>query len=403
MSKYKLLFQLIIQLLIIAILLLSITVQLKENTNDTKNENNEGKVENENVKIDDFFNKSLFERSLPFYNGQCELSDILKYEKYMNIPIKCNENNETNCFEMIKAGKAIEKHMKEVQTSNTNSIFLISLNKSTMLNSKIGTIYAAFLYSIASKRKLIINAAKDDLFFLRKEIIDSSLTDKRPNVDYFMPNLFSSCCANISSLFNVIEMEEGIWPQVPYLHPELGTRIIEIFGVNAAYYCLNYLFGEAFHTNANPESAKCKIPNDASDAGIVVMKGIGKVNKDDFVRRMKICSYDVENTLILEESTKSDVLTQYCNILTLVSPSATRIVYALGSLTGWLSLAMSGKKGSVVPIKYDSCFDLKLSQSGSIDHLFNPKKQFPYSTNNFFYVCGTNINEARFFKQYLLW
>ena len=426
-------FTVYIRLLLIFFFFVSAQLMLMDGTNK-KEKNNEYIVYKEYFDMNDlsnpneiFVNPAKYDLHFPLTNGTTKSDDVENAIKYLKLPTwskgynKCDSlNAEVSCFEVVRAANTIQNWEKSVKSKKT--IGQVYVNPSSNDNLKLGDmmsmLYHGLQIAIATNRKLVTDKDKYKPFNL-PDIIKQVNGKFNGNS---IPTDFHFGCADFSTRFSNIQFSEASWPQVLYTHHEIAPKMRESFGFHAAYFLGNFLFG----TLEKPKES-CFM-NNADD----IVEGwsfvyfyndmIGNpeaaINSSDFHFFLGRCGVEPstmslitnDNISQIKANTYKEIITYdnspeklYCALRKMTSSK--RIIHTFGSRLGFWATALQGSKGGFINTIDKICVNLTNSQQGSLWHTFCPAKlsNIVYRTNNWFYICGPNAQDAKMYIEYLLW
>lgn len=345
-------------------------------------------VSSDFISLRDFFPKNTT------LTEKIDLSQVLSAEKILNLPTwsqsyqNCNETTEISCVELIHAANLIDNYTK---TSSFLHNFILNLThfKSLKFDNVISAIYSSFLMSIATNRKFLVLTDSNDIFNIFPFLKEHSIKNLPQNIIHWANN-YSVACGNISHLHDIL-IDPIMWPQMPYIHPIVAPFLRKHFGYNAGYYVGNFLFSPLLSNLSN-----CSVSN---SYGIV-----RDMTSREFLQGVLDCDLNNKSTINQIVINSAVEITNKANLCFLKKAiSANNYFFSLGSQLGWFGMAMSGHKANAITLYERSCMKMSNSQCGSLYHVYNPKKKYHFSSNNDFYICGENWNDARLYKKFLLW
>lgn len=341
-----------------------------------------------------------FNKTLPFETEEYNEEEAKQAETFLHLPKwskqyrSCKEHPEISCFELIRAKNVIKGYLETVKQEQTTGFVKVNLITSPLFHCRISSIYAGFIVSMVTKRRLVI-ITDDNLPYLHESLRKVfSPPSYFPNqITFELPNNFSFSCFDLNTTEPVLELNACTWPQMSYIHPVMGPWLRESFGIHGAYYIGNFLFGVFNGINGCAETQ--------GQFMAVKYKGLNwSIKEKKLLERGQKCFNSLTPTVYEEKEIESSDK-QLCLMKQIIV--ADNVVFPFGSTTSWFAMAMKGKAESVVELDGKSCFKLRNSQSGSVYHIYNPRKKYHYSINNDFYVCGENLNDARMYERYLMW
>jgi hypothetical protein len=345
------------------------------------------------------FTAEDFNRSLPFDEGEYDDTLVQIATDYFHLPTwshaysGCRSHPEISCFELIRAYHTVHNYLAKYNTNELIGYVKARLSASAPLHCRMATFYNSFIVALFTGRRLIFETNETRSAWLRPEHRTRfSVPAGLPKRSRIIANNFTFTCEELMVRNQVIEIDSCMWPQISYLHNDLGGRLRSQFGFHAAYYLGNFLF------DIDPKN--CALLDDNVTVAVTHRGKEFQMDRRTFERKMIGCESE-RNLVFLEENEAENDEENLCKIRQMMS--ADKILYSFGAVIPWFAMAMQGRKGAVVDLDGDKCMEMRNSQSGSIIHTYNPRKFFHYSTNNDFLVCGPNFNHARFFMRYLLW
>ena len=364
----------------------------------------------------EFFIASDFNKTLPFENGEYEDEMVEMATSFFHLPasishnfVSCKESREYSCFELIRAYKATKEYINLYENEQTKGFVVAKLPSSYPLHCIMSSFYNAFLISMLTRRRLVLDTDEPNVIWLHSGIkplfepkvefqtLYENEVKKKGKSVFELPSNFSFACEETifsNNFHNILIVGPCMWPQISYIHPFLAPRLRATFGIHAAFYICNFLFNEF---NAMIDCNQLK----PGSVACVPFKGEKwEMNINNFRDKMSNC---IDNLTVefIEEKEEDSIENQICMMKKLVS--ADKIIYSFGSVLGWMSMAMQGNRGAAVDNNNNQCIEFRNSQSGSLVHLYKPDKKFHYSSNNDFLLCGSNYNDARMYERYMMW
>ena len=383
-----------------------------ENWNDTENDEF-------NIFYNEYNNSysNKLSMPLPLISKTVPTKDAQWAEKFLRLPVwssgynNCSsENSEVSCYELFRAAKAIEEWETMVKNKKTFGYVYVYV-KEEEFPDRLSMLYHGLQIAIITKRNLITNRAKYEPLEL-PSIIENAKGDED---GFKLITNYSFGCSDLSHKNPYLKFSNASWPQVLYTHNAIAPKLRESFGFHAAYFMGNYLFG----TSEIPKD-NCYFP-DSSD----IIEGwtftqenifLNPVNYYQFLPR---CGCDLDDSIIIVRNPVTDIhfinkhkyameisdspSDMVCGLRSLMSGK--RIIQTFGSRLGFWATAMQGSKGSFINVVDHICVNMTNSQQGSIWHTYFPydRDQLVYRSNNWFHICGPNIDDARLYIDYLLW
>jgi hypothetical protein len=347
----------------------------------------------ENFTIEDFH------RSLPYDDGEYDHDLVQTATQYFHLPNwsrsyeSCESHPEISCFELIRAYEIVTQYIAKYDSDELVGYVKANIRASAPLHCRLATFYNSFIVALFTHRRLVLYTNETASIWLRSEHRSRfSVPVDFPRRSHIIANNFTFTCEELMVPRRVLEIDSCMWPQISYLHNDLGVKVRAAFGFHAAYYLCNYLFDiNRQNCDLAPENVTAAVTH----------RGIEwTTDQRAFERKIVGCEGGFPLFFVHENESDNDE-TNLCKMQQMMS--ADKIAYSFGSVIPWFAMAMQGRKGAVVDLDGEKCMEMRNSQSGSIIHTYNPRKFFHYSTNNDFLVCGPNFNHARFFMRYLLW
>jgi hypothetical protein len=340
-----------------------------------------------------------FNRSLPYEDGEYDDSLVQVATDYFHLPTwsrsysDCRSHTELSCFELIRAYRTVDSYLAKYNTDELIGYVKAVVNTSTSLHCRMSLLYNSFMVALFTHRRLVIETNGASPGWLRAEHRSRfGMGVQVPRRSRIIPNNFTFACEELMVTSQVLDIGGCMWPQISYLHNDLGGLVRSHFGFHAAYYLCNFLF--------DIDRPKCDLIGDNLTVAVTHRGKEFQMDRGAFERKVIGCEGG-RDLAYIEENEADDDGENLCKMRQMIS--ADKIVYSFGAVVPWFAMAMQGRKGAVVDLDGEKCMEMRNSQSGSVIHTYNPRKFFHYSTNNDFLVCGPNFNHARFFMRYLLW
>jgi len=331
----------------------------------------------------EIINECIVDDNVESENGDFRVvseDDVMKASVFLHFGHKmknCSNESEVSCERTVISYEFLKDYVNGLGKGIFKNYLRVVLLDNMSVACKMSMIYCGFLFAIAHKRHFVIHGEIGILNPELRKYFDVQV-DSKP---ISMPCDHTLNCFVLKSSVALYELKECVFPQTPYLHPNVAPIIRQKFGYHAAFLVCNFLF----------EFLDVECP--VQIGGIALAAAEDK----DFLVKARNCNKTI-NKLFIEPSSQR---TQICALKSLISTE--NPLYSFGLTLGWFASAMSLKKATIIELFGEYCINLKTSQSGSLYHLYNPKKTFKYSTNNHLYMCGTNYNDCLLFYQNLVW
>lgn len=362
--------------------------------------------------IEEINNEFPFDQYLPLNNGTASEADVMAAEKYMHLPTwsagytNCDSgNSEVSCFEIVRAHKAILRYEKLASSGKTKGEVHINAAPYSLAD-RMSMLYHAFGIAMATNRSIFVQKSLYP-FQLPDYIKESG--DKITGIE--LPSDYQFGCSDISDKYPNILINNISWPQVLYTHHKVAPVFRDNFGLHAAYFIGNYLFG----TSEEPDSS-CKVRTkfayeghnfyDGNDmitpgqANEFILNRCGTNGPVSVVTNDAHTNFDafITDRFLVDDENEKFI----CGLRKLVS--AEKVIHTFGSRYGWWAAAMQGRKGGYVNVLDRICVNVANSQCASLWHTYCPiEKNTIFRTNNRMFVCGPNANDVRLYIDYLLW
>jgi hypothetical protein len=338
------------------------------------------------------FDPAAFNRSLPLETGNYNRELVAVATGYLNLPTwspfyrSCENNSEFSCFELIRAYNTVHTYMKKYENNDLAGYVFVNLDQGLHFGCHLSAVYNGFLIALLTERKLVVT---NELWV--RPSFDSEVRGQHSSID--LPSNWTFPCEELIKRQEVLEIKGCFWPQVSYIHNDLGPKIRENFGIHAAHYIVNFLVNLSYARN-------CKLVKNETVVGVTHHDREWGFGEAEFSKRIAKCGYSADVKVIRDTEGNTDA-SNLCVLKRIINSES--VVYLFGSVVGWFGMAMQGRAGAVVDLDGPSCMQLRNSQCGSIIHTYNPRKFFHFVVNNDFLICGPNYNEIRLFMRYMMW
>jgi hypothetical protein len=340
-----------------------------------------------------------FNRTFPWDMGHYDIGLAEAAAAFFHLPAwspayrSCDAHPEFSCFELVRAYLRVSSYFAKYDTDELIGYVKVNIPNRMALHCRISTFYNSFLISLFTNRRLVLITNGTTAHWLREPYRSRFAPPAGFSTkSRIIPHNYTFPCEELMRLDEVIEFAGCMWPQVSYIHPDLAHKIRSVFSFHAAHLILNLL--------VDVDAPGCASPHGNVAVGAFHVGAEWSLGERDFSQRASGCAGGHAMAVIEESEAEADAA-HLCKMRQMIG--AQKIVYAFGSVTGWLAMAMQGARGAVAELDGRRCIELRSSQAGSIVHTYNPRKFFHYSTNNDFLVCGPNYNDARLFMRYLMW
>lgn len=362
------------------------------------------------------YNDDQISKPLPIINRSAPQADIDWAIQYLRLPTwskgyhRCDsKESEVSCYELVRAAKAIANWTKKISDSdNIGQVHVYITNQP--FPDRLSMLYHGMQIAIATNRKLVTGLSKFSPFSLPQIIEQAGPFETLTN----LPTNHLFGCSDVSHRHLNLEIGNASWPQVLYTHPAIAPFLRENFGFHAAYFLGNYLFGQI----EAPDS-KCIISSDINDVveGWIFKNDFELIRPRSYASYLERCGIDTKSASMITNDMHFET-DQYKNIVRFSSDSNQEIVCALRTLTsskriiqtfgsrlGFWATALQGNRGGFLNGIDRICVNMTNSQQGSLWHTYCPpeKESYLYRTNSWFYICGPNAKDARYYIDYLLW
>lgn len=354
-------------------------------------------------------NEIEFDLTLPIYNGSYSENDLEEAIQFLKIPtyskgyINCDKpGSEVSCFEIIRATNKIREYESLYYKNKLRGYVYVDLHE-YQLEDKMSMIYHAMCISMATKRKIGLN--KDLIPFDLPDFIEDIKTI--PSDSKVLPNDHQFACADIGYAHMNLLLNNFSWPQVLYTHHVVGPFLRNHFSFHAAYFIGNFLFG----TKEIEEKCKSKY-NIALEVSQIYARNTlltdrypdiiyeeGFKEDLDIVTRLNDSEFHTNVASNVYKMSDDNSLICGLNILM----SSKRIVHTFGSRFGFWAQAMKGSYGAYVNAIDHIVTNLTHSQTGSIWHTYCQDVDNVLKVNDKMFICGPNVNDVRYYIEYLLW
>ncbi|OHT11226.1 hypothetical protein TRFO_01180 [Tritrichomonas foetus] len=410
---------------------------------------------NRNSKNNSLFipvNQSKYGKPLPLEDKDTSESNMKWAIEFLKLPVwsagynNCAKDDhgnseryrEVSCYELYRAATVIETWENSLKQKETKGLVFVNTTNQKFPQ-KLSMLYHGIQLAISLNKMLVTFHNDFEPLKLPSSIFDAidnvdvkNRFDVKNNLNFNLENLtivptnhlFN--CVDFRSIDN-IEIKSSSWAQSLYTSNIIAPIIKQNFGYHAAYILGNYLFG----SSEKPKS-ECFIDNTeiVVEGWVPENKGLDSPTRyHEFYNR---CGFnDNETTMLFSSSlitTNSSIIhdlnmnvdfsqSNYDKILHFDSNdqhslvcelhaliSARKIVRTFGSMLGFWANALQGSKGYYINGIDHICVNLTNSQQGSLFHTFVPRDyHWLYYANDWFYLCGTNVDEAHLYLDYLLW
>ncbi|OHS94987.1 hypothetical protein TRFO_38798 [Tritrichomonas foetus] len=369
---------------------------------------------------DRFIDPMKYDRKLPLINRTIPKKDADWATNFLRLPIwsygynPCDsKSTEVSCFEVYRAAKAVERWENAVREKKTIGQIYVQISDNIQFADRISMLYHGLQIAITTNRDLITNINKFSVFKLPPIIRNATGHE----IGHSLPTDHQFGCADVSQRYPNLQFNGATWPQVLYTHHEIAPKLRETFGFHSAYFLGNYLFGQIDRPRDRCVSSKSQVIVEAFSFDHQNAKDM--VNASDYLPLLSRCGVRYgEASIALNDRTirfkpmmykevnkfdANDDSQMLCTLRLLTS--AKRTIHTFGSRLGFWATAMQGSPGSFVNGIDSICVNMTNSQQGSLWHTYCPveKAGFLFRTNNRFFICGPNVEDARIYLDYLLW
>lgn len=384
--------------------------------------------------------KQEFDLPLPLTDDKVSDKDIDWAIKYLRLPewssgyVNCRDyqkltpeqKNSTNhifevsCFEIYRAAKTIKNWEENVEKGQTIGEVFVDSNTGQFHSAEdfanaLSMLYHGIQIAIAYNRKLTTTLNQYESGGLKLPAVIKNDSDSKTEL-YPLPTDFQYNSVQFDRIppNNTIVIKTVSWPQCFYTNHLIAPFLRAHFGYHAAYFLGNYLFGS---------SSKPNLPvSDPIEYGIegFLFTGPGMNPPQTFHDKFPRCGFQSTDSIMITNDlnfTGSNAAFYKQVIIfnldkheerskmlyTLMSSK--KIVQTFGSVLGFWSNAMQGRKGFYINAIDNICVNLTNSQQGSLIHTYVPwlKKHWMFLSNNHLYLYGDNIHDMELYMNYLLW